>query len=142
MNKNLFLLRLDRLAQSESGCRLPNFHDLPLNSQLMKLPSYSSFIFQNRKHLLEAQKWFHKSVSYLKNNSLLMASNFKLDDLLWKVSETEGYLAEYRGRLTPKYCPLEISVEAQEEDRLDYLNLVGSMFHHLGLSTRIARIVQ
>ena len=39
-------------------------------------------------------------MSYLKNNSLLMASNFKLDDLLWKVSETEGYLAEYRGRLT------------------------------------------
>lgn len=51
-------------------------------------------------------------MSYLKNNSVLMENGFRLDDLLWKVSETEGYLAEYRGRLIPKYCALEIPAEA------------------------------
>ena len=89
------------------------FEDLPLNRELIKLPPYFNFISSNRKLLLQAQKWFHKAVGLLKNNSLLFENGFKLEDLLWRVAETERYLTEYRGRLLPKYCQVEVSESTQ-----------------------------
>ena len=91
-------------APNNPKLKIP-YDDIPLNDELIKIPSYSQFIFTNRKFLQEAEKNFKKAINLLKNNCLLMDNNFKLDEVAFKAAENSLYLAEFRGRFTPKYFP-------------------------------------
>ena len=143
LNKRYFVHQLRKVINegSNPGIKYP-FEDLPLNSELIKLPSYSNFIFNNRKYLMESKKWYRKLVGLLKNSCLLLEASFKIDEVLWKVGELGLFLAEYRGRLLPKYCQIDKTSEEKEEDELDYLNTVGEAFYYLELSSKVASIVE
>lgn len=149
LNKRYFVHQLRKVINegSNPGLKYP-FEDLPLNSELIKLPSYSNFIFNNRKYLVESRTLYQKLVGLLKNSCLLLEAHFKIDDVLWKVGELELFLAEYRGRLFPKYCQIDKTSEEKKEDQLDeldeldYLKAVGEAFYYLELSSKVASIVE
>ena len=85
----MFISRLNQQilqAANNPKLRIP-YDDLPLNDELIKIPAYSHFIFNNRNLLVEAEKNFKKVLGLLKNNCLLMENNFKLDEIAYKAAE-------------------------------------------------------
>lgn len=51
-------------------------------------------------------------------------------------------LAEYRGRLIPKYYPLEVAADAEQEDKVMYLNQVAEGSFILENSVKAASILE
>lgn len=50
-------------------------------------------------------------------------------------------LAEYRGRFTPKYYPLEVAADEEQENQLNYLNQIGEASNMLNISVRIMKSI-
>ena len=59
------------------------FEDLPQNSSLTNLPSYSEFLSENRQLLEKAKEYFKKSLSLIENSILFVERSFSIEDIAW-----------------------------------------------------------
>lgn len=148
INKNIFLNRLKTLIAEKV---LPNnkslkikipFEDLPLNNQLLKLPEYSGFIHKNRELLVEAGSKYKKVLQIIQNSCLLFQNSTQMGRILWKSAQNMLLLAEYRGRLIPKYFPLDLSADAEQEDKVEYLNQISEGSFFLQNSMKVVQIIE
>lgn len=94
LNKNTFISKLAALVSKNKAKKIVTpYGDFPLNSELIALPEYTQFIFDNRQYLDNASVYYKKIITMIKTNCLLVDGGFKIEEILWRAADNTFYLA-------------------------------------------------